>query len=129
MKLNIDCMRSVLLELEETPYQASLSLGDLVSSLSKQDFEYQDICYSVLKLNEAGYISANIQRNSQSTRILSLNDITFSGHQFLENIRSDSVWNNVKAIAVKIGSNSIASLTQIATGVITAIIKSQLGLI
>ena len=50
------------------------------------------------------------------------------GHQFLANIREETNWNKTKEIAKSAGSNSLDALKQIATGVISAIIKAQLGL-
>mgnify|MGYP002958432843 FL=1 len=56
-------------------------------------------------------------------------DMTYAGHQFLANIRSDNIWKGTKAIASKIGSSSLDAITQIASNVITELIKAQFGLI
>ena len=50
------------------------------------------------------------------------------GHQFISDIRSDNVWNHVKSLSQKVGSNSLSALIQISSGVITQLIKSQLGI-
>lgn len=125
MKLNIDCIREVLLTMEDMPRNESLSAAELRDILS--DYSSDDVDYSCLKLKEAGYIDAVIKVIPNEFFVLELKDITFLGHQFIADIKSDSVWDNVKEISKKVGSSSLSSLTQIATGVATSLIKSQLG--
>ena len=50
------------------------------------------------------------------------------GHQFVNNIRSDNMWSNVKEVGKKVGTTSVSILSQIASGVVTSIIRAQLGL-
>lgn len=126
MKLNVDCMREVLLVMEDMPRNESLTGTELREILS--EFSDDDVDYTCLKLKEAGYIDAVIKQLPEEFIVLRLDDITFDGHQFLANIHSDNIWKDVKVISSKVGSQSVNALSQIATGVISAIIKSQLGL-
>lgn len=126
MKLNVDCIREILLVMEDIPFNDSISMPELREVLS--DFSSEDIDYSCIKLKEAGYINAVIKELPEETIVLKLRDITFLGHQFLNNIRSDDIWQNTKAVSQKIGSSSINALSQISAGIVTTIIKSQLGL-
>lgn len=126
MKLNPDCMRDILLQMESAPYLQDLTTDELYKSLPA--YTEDEINYSIIKLNEAGFIKALIKEYVTGISILRLNDITYSGHQFLADIRSDNVWHNVKEVSKKVGSNSISAISQIATEVITAIIQNQLGL-
>ena len=125
MKLNVDCVRSVLLEVEEVPYGKEAHLGDLIGALGK-DYSYEDICYSILKLNEAGYIKAKIANSITGTSIISVSDITYAGHQFLANIRTHKVWSATKSVMGKIGATSIHAATEIATSVVTELIKQAI---
>lgn len=128
MKLNVNCVRAVLLELEKLPFQQSCTIDDLVAALPKYDSN--DITYTCFKLSEANFIIIKTYQSigMSGPQIHSIDDITYYGHQFLANIRSDTVWNDIKEISKKVGSNSISAISQIATGVITEIIKAQLGL-
>lgn len=128
MKLNVNCIRDVLLELEKLPFQQSCKMSELITALPKYDAD--DITYTCFKLAEADYITIQTisSINSAGPSIRCINDITYSGHQFIANIRSDSVWNNVKEVSKKVGSNSIGAISQIAHSVVTEIIKAQLGL-
>ena len=126
MKLNPDCMCDVLIVMENAGYLEELSPTAVYESLPA--YSEDEINYSIIKLKEAGFIDAIIKEYNSGVAILRLDDITYSGHQFLANVRSDNIWNDVKQVSKKVGSNSISAISQIATGVISAIIKSQLGL-
>lgn len=126
MKLNPDCMRDVLIEMEKAEYEEPVYPKHIYESLSK--YSEDEINYSIIKLNEAGFIKAVIKSNiGYDANILRLDDITYQGHQFLADIRSDTVWNNVKEVSKKVGSNSLQAISQIATSIITVLIKHQLG--
>ena len=128
MKLNPNCVRDVLLELEKLPYQESTTINELLIALPK--YSEDDISYTCLKLEEANYINLTCIRsiNSCGPLIRSIDDITYYGHEFLNNIHSDTIWNDVKSVGSKIGATSISAFTQIATGVVTTLIQKQLGL-
>lgn len=126
MKLNPDCIRDVLLQIESAPYQENIYPNQLYEALS--DYSHDEIDYTILKMDEAGFISADIQKYLDNSVDIVIRDITYNGHQFLANIRSNNIWNNVKEVSKKVGSNSLSTISQIATGIITEIIKSQLGL-
>ena len=55
-------------------------------------------------------------------------DLTPLAHQFLSDIREDTNWNKTKEIAKSVGSTSMDAIRQIAAGVISSLIHSQLGL-
>lgn len=125
MYLNPDCMRDILLLVESTPFRQKVPVETLYDNLS---YSQDEITYACIKMIEADFISAIWNEFDDKIAIYFISDIRYSGHQFLANIRSDNIWNNVKEISKKIGSNSVSSISQIASGVVTAIIKSQLGL-
>ena len=128
MKLNPNCARDILIELEKLPYQQSCTPDALCNVLP--NYDESEIAYTCFKLSEANYIDITTINSitTSGPQIRSINDITFYGHEFLNNIRSDTVWDNVKAVGTKIGASSISAFTQIATGVVSALIKNQLGI-
>lgn len=125
MKLNPDCMRSILLEAEKQPFGQELLFTDLTHKLSK--YSEDELAYTCIKLEEAGFITAVIIHADNFSIVQFIDDITYEGHQFLANIRSDTIWNDIKEVSKKVGSNSLQAISQIATAVITAIINNQLG--
>ena len=127
MKLNPDCMRDILITMEKQPLNHQLDFDDILPLLPNC-YSSDVVEYAALKLKEAGFIHAITTSDAEGDYLVAFLDITYSGHQFLSDIRSDNVWNNVKEVSKKVGSNSVSAISQIASGVIMAIIKSQLGL-
>ena len=93
MKRNWDTIREVLIKLEELDAKTGeIQLSDFPK---EKDYEYS---YNVELLIDAGLINGemmtNIGRNAQSFMIRSL---TWSGHEFLDAIKNDNVWNKTKS--------------------------------
>ena len=101
MKLNPDCVRLVLLDLEER-----LKPNDMISVYAyvnsfdlPADTTCNDIEYTIDKLYEAGFLeltnygSIDNMSSCLSARIVS---ITYEGHKFLDTIKDDTAWGNIK---------------------------------
>ncbi|WP_312048009.1 DUF2513 domain-containing protein [Anaerotignum sp.] len=103
MKLDYDCVRDILISLEsllqfgkrfEAP---SISLKQLSSYNQMQCYSEQNIVYCTQKLTEAGLIKVRILEANNLIYDISYNSITFSGHQYLDSIRSNAVWEKTKS--------------------------------
>ena len=127
MQLNLDCIRDVLLELETFPI-GLYTVSSFQNCLSK--YSDEQVLYTLVKLCEGNYINALFSRTlGGSTIISAVYDITFQGHEFLEKIRSDNVWNNnLKPAFSSIGSMSLDVVSKVASTVIAALVTSKLGL-
>jgi Hypothetical protein (DUF2513). len=133
MKLNHDCIRSVLLYLES---ESKVEVGDngriRWSEVPIQEFykalpEYskEDIYYSLFNIDEAGYINSSCNHAGGSVTMYCVNRITFQGHEFLETIRDDKRWNKVKSILSSVKDYSLSAISAIAEGITTAAIHSH----
>ena len=126
MKLNHDCVRDLLLFVEE-----NLNYGDNLdaSTVEIKKYSHEEILYSADKLIEANYLSGfkgfSINSPFPTIRISAL---TWSGHQFLDNIRDEGIWKDTKNIVSKFSSVSLNMLGNIASQIITSLIKSKIGL-
>ena len=125
MKLNPDCIRDILFYVEgNTDLNKHVTFKSESPIKQLDNYSTEEILYHVKQCELSGFFE-------RTTRNL-VGDCTISylspaGHQFLSNIRSDNVWNDVKEISKKVGSNSLQAIVQIATSVITTIIQHQLG--
>ena len=126
MKLNPDCIRDILLYMEDAPYGEEICPDQLFNALP--NYSPDEISYAVMKMDEAGFVNASIEKYIDGSAEFVLLDITYSGHQFLSNIRENKIWSGVKSIAGKVGATSLEAFTQIASGVITELIKAHFGL-
>lgn len=104
MKLDFDCIRDVLLtvegktEITERFTYSGIKLNNVISALPQ--YSPQDVFYTVLKLEEAKLIT--IYRESGMRRPpndFAITDITYEGHQYLNSVRDNGVWDKVKSSA------------------------------
>ena len=108
MVLDLDCVRDVLLTVER--------LSEFDSSMSYKPLSVEDIhgalpgyplhivYYTLLKLEDAGYIYAlngNPKKLVQQydLRAFTVLDLTFSGSEYLNAVRSPDSWNKIKPYA------------------------------
>lgn len=132
MKLNLDCCRDILFFLEDNLNitdeleTEEVSLESIAAALS--DYRIGELVNTLFVLEEAGFIILNHLYSYESTEDILVSRITYNGYQFIESIRPETVWNKIKSIGLKIGSLSINTTSQIAVGVLTALINAQLGL-
>ncbi|KYN77170.1 hypothetical protein A0J52_09930 [Clostridium sporogenes] len=124
MKLNPDCIRDILITIEEnTGFNSYMSYPNhninykLLSSYSQNEVLYH------LKQCELSELVTKIHWYIDGT--CTITDLSPEGHKFLADIRSDTTWNRTKEISKKVGSSSISALKEIATSVIAELIKSQ----
>lgn len=144
MKLNLDCVRQILLCVEENTdlrkycFFIDSDLEETVTSLGDPPIPIPDYQANLLKKFDNNELIYHIRYCVQAD-LLYLNgsfdvyqivipDLTPKGHDFLENIRDNQVWAGVKSISTKVGSKSLDAITQIASNVITQLIKAQFGL-
>ncbi len=100
MRLNYDCIRDVLLSLEdmlvlnEDLEPNFIIISDLRDKLP--DYNTEDIAYSLIMLDEANYIHANIQSADNCILDIFVTGITFEGHKYLDTVRTSAVWEETK---------------------------------
>ena len=117
MKLNPDCIRDILISVEEkTSLNDPIRFdpGKIPSTLT----QYPD---DVILYGGKTYWFLNGGCMVQYLSPL--------GHQFLSDIRSDNNWTKTKEIAHTVGSESLSAIKDIATGVISSLVQKQLGLL
>lgn len=94
MKLNPNCIRAILLTVEEhsdffhaTEYKAEKPFHSLT------DFSHEEILYHIMQCQKSGLIEdVHYYDGGQHTDI---RDLTPEGHEFLANMRNDPVWKQV----------------------------------
>lgn len=125
MKLNYDCIRDVLLVLEvnltmdEDLSFNVLNLDEILKYPQLSKYSDADIYYSIYNLNEIGFIDAHISFADGGIPYLCLvTNITYAGHDFLADIKSDNVWSKTKKQLSNIGSMSLSVLSEISKQII-----------
>lgn len=125
MRLNPDCMRDILLVVEENlQLNGSLPMSDLLPLLP--GYSKDEITYTCLKLNEANLLNIFKVDYPGGAFVNDICEITYNGHQFLENIRNQSTWETVKQKLSLLGSSSVPVIMSVASQVILNKISSSL---
>lgn len=138
MRINIDCLRDVLLycinnlDYIENGYIWKcevVELNDIYKSEDLQQYPKKDIMYSVLKLKESEYIKTSCEQPKEATYINDcvIMDVTMKGHQFAETIKEPTVWEKTKSIANKVGNHTLHFLENLAHDVAVEIAKQSIS--
>lgn len=129
MKLNPDCVRGALLAIEsQAPegnclIQGCMDIDDFLENEYTKEYDKKEIIYTLLRLEEAGLINSGHQFfDAGKIAEFQVASLTFSGHQYLEKIRNDGHWKQIKTIESKIGDFSLSAIEKIAEGVTSAAI-------
>lgn len=131
MKLNPECIRDIMFYLEENlTMNSNLEINEIsVFDLpEKLNYSIEEIANTLLVLDDANFIVCYRNNGDDAIVALDIYRITYTGYQFLESIRPDSVWKKVQTISGNIGSFSLNVISQIATSVLTQMINGQLNL-
>ena len=123
MKLNHDCVRDILLYLEEYLFDKPLKIKTLFSQLCDK-YQLEDIIYTCQKLKEADFITFTI--DSECNRHSFIKSITWKGHNFLDNIRDNKVISIAKESLKTVASYSLEILSNTCAKVIESMISIKL---
>jgi hypothetical protein len=94
MKRDMDLIREILLKVEELPYDGGFH------DVSIEGHTDDEISYHVLLLKEAGFIEA-ADLSTLGGVCWKPMRLTYSGHEFLDAARSDTVWEKAKTAVVQ----------------------------
>lgn len=93
-----------------------------------QNYEPDEIFYTAKQLWEAGFIKASKTAGGGGIRRLDIEDIIWSGHELLGNIKNNTVWKHTVSCAKKIGITSVKGLFHMSGQVIAAIVSNPQAL-
>jgi hypothetical protein len=125
MKLNHDCVRELLLELEEVLFvHENILLPSFEELETVNKYGFDDTFYCFQKLIEAGYLNGNYKYASEGLFHLAVSSITWDGHQFLDTIRDNEIWSKTKKAVSSLSSASISLMSSLGT----EFLKQKFGL-
>lgn len=113
MRLNLDCLRDLLLTVEETcDFRNIMRYSKSDNNFKRlKKYSHEEIIYHVNQCDLSGLLIGLSMPDSGDFFVLS--DLSPKGHQFVANIRSDTVWKKVKLKAIDIGCASLPSIFEI----------------
>lgn len=117
MKRDMDLVRDILMYLEEKPSWNGVLTNQFEGS--EHDLAWH---YHCMMLIDAGLVKGKIIPKSMSGDSFSVkvNALSWSGHEFLETIRNDTVWSKTKSkIKQTSGTMSIEMIKSVANGFVS----------
>ena len=131
MILNFECLRQTLKALEENLKMSDnldfcpVGINEIINySELKNEYEPKDIAYCVYMLVDSGMVNAI--HASNLVQELRVKTITYKGHEFLQQIKNDTVWKKTIDILKPIGVFSIDIISKVTVNVLTEMIKNSL---
>ena len=82
----------------------------------------EDLEYTIIKLVEGKLITANLRYASNKLQRIYNVNLTYQGHEYLNNIRDNKIWKNTKKVSSKLSSVSLEILKSIAINEINKVI-------
>lgn len=120
MKRDLELLRSILLAVESSD-KNKISIKSL-----NLPYNEKTISYHIELLLDVGYLEATefpVLRQTYSDFIIKR--ITSFGHDYLDNVRDDNVWNKTKS---KLGDSIKSASLDVITAVSSEVIKASLGI-
>lgn len=127
MRLDANCIRDILLTVEDfTAYHKWFEYHSVDKSNYPLLSKYQDhkLTYHFDQCNSYGFFkNCHIYRSGEH---ISIQDLTPKGHDFIDNIRDNTVWNKVLKGLHKLGVYSLSTLIQISGTVVADLTKTAI---
>ncbi|MCY8547296.1 DUF2513 domain-containing protein [Bacillus subtilis] len=125
MKLDHDCVRSLLLELEEKLSLNSIFNNSHIRELKTyEEFGEEQTFYTILKLIEADFIKGSSQYYFDESYEFVISSISYSGHEFLDTIRDSKIWSQTKSSVSALSGVSLSIIGSVAAD----LVKKSVGL-
>jgi hypothetical protein len=124
MKRDMELVRKILFEIEETVDNTA------EYNLTIEGYIMEQVAYHCALLFEGGYIhDYEGQYCSGELYAFGVGRLTWEGHDFLDKIREDTIWNKTKdTIASKGLPFAFEVVKTVSTGVISVLIKTAIGI-
>ncbi len=107
MKRNMDLIRLLLFKVE----------GE--EEISLEDYEKEQIKYHQELLVEANLVQGSVTKALGGGSIVLISRLTWDGHDFLANIRNETVWRETKKTALEKGADMSLSVLKALAAKIT----------
>ena len=120
MKRDLDLIREILLKIEERPTDIP------PQGVTIEGYSQEDITYNTFLLHDAGYIKAIVSKTMAGNSIYP-SQLTWEGHEFLDEARNKTVWEKAKKVVEKAGTTSLSIFRPILTRVAASEIEQVLN--
>jgi len=129
MKRDFDLVRKLLFFFEEKEDMSPVLWTD---PPEMEGYSRDAVKYHLILLYQGGLVHGEPMRSTTSDRIIDMGavfSLTWDGHEFLDKIRSDTVWEKIKQKAASTGwSLSFQALSTVASWFLQQALRGGLGM-
>ena len=125
MTRDMDLVRSLLLEIDAS--KEPLTFPDFLGPGADQEHRGRVAYHLKMLIQQAGLVSGIDAKSHSGPAWLRL-ELTWSGHEFLDQVRDPEIWQKAKAGAAKAGGFSIELLSALAKGLIRKQVEKHTGI-
>jgi hypothetical protein len=117
MKRDMDLIREILMAVSENPKCDGIyeNFFNTPEELGIQNHSTEEVAYHASLLVSAGYLDGEIR---ESFPIPSIKGLTWNGHELIDNIKNQEIWETTK--------RRIAGLSSVALSVVAQIAQSEI---
>ena len=97
MRINNDCARKILLEVEKIPFRSTRTVLEIGESLS--EYAIEDIMWAITIFNRERIVVLTDRQGYDDNEVLRDNQVkclTERGYRYLDLVRNDEIWNLMK---------------------------------
>jgi hypothetical protein len=123
MKRDLDLLRNIMIYLEENLAPGGNIQSTDISLYDGSDEEYKKLSEHIKLLIEDGLIETSKPAVMKGFTIFMILRITSKGHDFLDALRNDTVWNNTKEKMKEMGGFTLGIALDIAKGYMAKLIN------
>ena len=129
MERDMDLVRQILLTIEERyDPQDSSGLAQSFIFTSEGEYSESEIDYNLSLLIEAGLVNGSGSWSSGGTYHVAVSGLTWEGHDFLDAIRQDVVWQGVQEKAKQAGLSVVRLPFDVVKNLAVSIVNGYLEL-
>lgn len=124
MKRDMELIRKILFKIEDTVANVA------EYNLEIEGYTIDQVAYHCSILHEGGYIHV-YKGNYAEDGLYSfgVGRLTWEGHEFLDKIREDTIWNKTKSTIADKGLPFVFDIVKsVSSGIITGVIKGTIGM-
>jgi len=125
MKRDLDLLRDIMIYLEDNLAPGEHIQSTNITLYDGSDEEYKKLSEHIKLLIDDGLIETAKPLIAQGFSIFMINRITSKGHDFLDALRSETVWNQTKEKMQEIGGYTLGVAIEIAKGYIVKMINGS----
>ena len=126
MKRDMELIRKILFAIEQEYVDVWLDYNDL----KIDDYDFKTVGYHCAILRDAGFVyDYKGQYAGNELYFFSVGRLTWEGHEFLDKIRNETVWNKTKETITGKGLPFVLEVVkEVATAITTAMVQGAIGL-